>query len=126
MEMIKKKQKQNNAYRTRSARRTGPKTIVLEFVEEVEELRQQTDDVTTFDEGLTRIAGLFESRIIAIDPDANITIHWNNESNIKEWQELRVEAVTIEWSRFYLSKHQFKDKVMFIDVGALFLEGFLD
>lgn len=127
MELIKKKQKQNKAYRTKSAKRLGPKTIVLEFVEEMENLREEVgDNAVEFDSGLLRIAGLLESRILAIDPGANVIVHWNKENDIENWKDLRVDGVTIEWSRFYLGKNPFSDPSRYIDVGSLFLEGFME
>lgn len=127
MDLIKKKQEQNKAYKTKSAKRLGPKTIVLEFVEEMENLRQEVgDNAAEFDSGLARIAGLLESRILAIDPDANVIVHWNKENEVENWKDLRVEGVTIEWSRFYLGKNPFSDPTGYIDIGSLFLEGLIE
>jgi len=127
MDLIKKKQQQNKAYKIRSAKRLGPKTIVLEFVEEMENLRQEVgDDAVEFDIGLTRIAGLLESRILAIDPHANIIVHWNKENQVESWKDLRVEGVTIEWSNLYLGKNPTSDPIRYIDIGCLFLEGLIE
>jgi hypothetical protein len=125
--MIKKKQQRSKAYKDKSAKRKGPKTIVLEFVNDIENLREEAgDSAVVFDEGLNRHASLLESRILAIDPGAEITVHWNDEAKVEDWKNLRVDGVTITWSSFYLGKHPFNSKQTYIDVGALFLEGFLE
>jgi len=126
-DLIKARVAKNKRFKSKSARRAGPKTIVLEFVEEFENLRQEAgDSLLEFDSGLTRLGGLLESRLQAIDPSVEVSIQWNDEQNTENWKELRVDAVTITWSSFYLGKHPFNDKTTYIDIGGLFLEGFLD
>lgn len=124
---IKKKIASTKRYKAKSARRIGPKTIILEFIDEFEKLREESsDDVLSFDLGLTGLSKLLESRLMAIDPGIKITIHWNDENEVDNWQDLRVDAITLNWSRFYLREHPFNDETTYIDIGCLFLEGFLD
>ena len=126
-ELIKKKISNTKRYKEKSARRAGPKTIILEFIEEFEKLREEAgDSLILFDSGLARLGSLLESRLMAIDPGIDIAIHWNEERTVEDWKELRVDAITLTWSRFYLKEHPFNGETTYIDIGGLFLEGFLD
>jgi len=123
-DLIKARVAKNRIFKTKSAKRAGPKTIVLEFIEEFEKLREEVgDSLIEFDSGLSRLGGFLESRLQAIDPDVDISIQWNNEHDTENWKDLRVDSVTITWSSFYIGKHMFSDKVFHIDIGSLFLEG---
>lgn len=127
MDLIKKKQQQNKVLKTRSAKRLGPKNIVLEFIGDMESMREEVgDNAAEFDAELKRIARLLESRMMALDPDVNIIVHWNRELHIDSWKDLRVEAVTVEWSRFYMRKNPNVNPSVHIDIGNLFIEGDLD
>jgi hypothetical protein len=127
MKMIEKQKSRSKAYKDKSARRKGPKTIVREFIDDMEELRIEAgDSAVIFDEGLNRNATLLESRLMAIDPGVHVQVHWNQEHKVEDWKDLRVEAVTITWSSFYLGKHPFNSKQTHIDVGALWMEGYLE
>jgi len=125
--LIKKKIASTKRHKEKSARRLGPKTIILEFIDEFEKLREEVkDNVVLFNAGLAGLSTLLESRLMAIDPGIDILVHWNNEYNVEDWKELRVDAITLTWSKFYLKENPFSGKVTHIDIGGLFLEGFLD
>ena len=125
--LIKKKIAKTKKHKDKSARRVGPRTIILEFINEFEKLREEAgDSVILFDSGLQTLSILLEERLMAIDPDIDISVHWNNEREVEDWKELRVDGVTLTWSRFYLKEHPFNDETTYVDIGALFLEGFLD
>ena len=125
--LIQKRIANTKRHKERSARRVGPKTIILEFINEFEKLREEAgDSAIIFDAGLGRLSILLDERLMAIDPGIEISIHWNNENEVEDWKELRVDAVTLTWSRFYLKEHPFNGETTYIDIGSLFLEGFLD
>ena len=127
LDKIKKKQKQIKAYKEKSARYQGPNSLVVDFIKEMELVKNNVgDNFVEFDTGLHRAASSLERKISSLDPGAHVIVHWNKEVEVNSWKELEVEAVSIEWSSFYLGKNPFNDKVTHIDIGALFLEGYLD
>ena len=72
---------------------------------------------------------LLERRMRNIDPDVHLKIKWNDENKLSsksEWKDLRVEGVTIGWSKWYLGKHPFSDEEKYIDVAQLFIEGYFE
>jgi len=123
--LIEKRQKKNEAYKTKTAQRLGPNGIVLQFIEAMDKVLNESKGPLDFELGLEREAGFLLSRLRCIDPNVDCAITWNREDIINNWQELCVEGVLIQWSKWYLGKNPFSDAEKYIDVGTLFLDGFI-
>ena len=123
--MIRRRQQSNNSYKKKTAKRLGPNGIVLAFIQAIDEVRENAKGPLDFEAGLEREAGLLLDRMRTIDPDVDIQISWGNENKIENWKELTVDGVLIKWSKFYLRKHQYIDTEKYIDVGSLFMEGYI-
>lgn len=126
MKMIAAKQRRNTANKNRSAKRTKLQSIVVDFITAMEKVLNESMSHLDFDTGMHREANMLESRIRAIDPGVHIQVIWNNEDTVNNWKDLQVEAIKVTWSSFYLGKHPFESPEKYIDVGSLFIEGYLD
>lgn len=126
MKMIAKKQKRNTSFRNRSAKRTNIHSIVVEFIKAMEKVLTESKSHLDFDTGMNREATMLEQRMRSLDPGVKLQVLWNNENATENWQELQVEGIKIMWSGFYLGKHPFESPEKYIDVGSLFIEGYLD
>jgi hypothetical protein len=126
LDMIRKKQRRNKAWKERAAKRIGPYGIVVEFIKAMEIVVQESETPMAFEMNLEREANLMYDRFRSIDPEVEVTVCWNNEYSVDKWEDLQVEGVRVEWSRFYRKKHPLNDPTMYLDITQLFLEGYLD
>ena len=101
-------------------------TIVLEFLENIEEAKINSTHHSDFDSALHHKTELLYSSLKIIDTDVYVKIHWHDEENTENWQDLNVEAVRIKWSDQHILDNLGKDRELYVDAAQLFLEGFLD
>lgn len=135
MKLIAKKQKKNAEHKARAAQRIGPNGIVIQFVEAMEKIAKEAKNNIDYDTSLAREARLLNDNLKALDRDVNVEVVWF-DSPQEEWDEvkspdetwklLHVEGVKIVWSDNYIIKNPEKSKELYIDVGSLFLEGFIN
>src|SRR5687768_13926025 len=125
MAMIDRRKKNNKKYKRQAAKRIGPQGIVLQFIQDIDKLKGEAKGPVDFELGLTMHANTLLSRMRAIDPSVDLEIKWCDEYRVNNWQDLVVEGVLIKWSSFYLGKNPFSDPEKYIDVGSLFLEGYM-
>lgn len=127
LDKIKKKKENSKRFKARLARSKGLTSLVIEFLDAMELMRDGVgDSAVSFDQELGRLTSNLESNIKAIDPEVYIKICWNDEDKVEDWKDLRVEAVHVIWSQTYLDRNPGSAREAYVDIGSLFLEGFLD
>jgi hypothetical protein len=124
MKLIAKKQQKNSAYKTRAAKRVGPNGIVMQFIDAMEKIAQESKNSIDFDTGLSREARLLHDNMKAIDHGVAVEVIWG-ENPEENWKNLNVDGVKITWSDYHLAAFPQKSKELYIDVGSLLLEGHL-
>jgi len=121
---------QKKAYRRKekrnSALRRGPNIIVKEFISATEDLRETVPSVEAFYLGLGDLTSKLDRDMKLIDPDVQLRVMWYKEAEAENLDDLRVDGVEIKWSKFYLRKHEFADRVKVVDFGYLFVNGYFN
>lgn len=125
MDMVNKKAKVFKEYRTNSSRSLTPNKILLIFIKAIEYAQASSSDQYDFDSYLNKASNMMLSRFKGLDPNVNITIHWNTGDS-DSWQELMPTGITITWSDDYIKQNPDKDKEETIDIVHLLLEGMFD
>lgn len=123
LDLIKKKAAKLKELHTNTRRSMDPNNIMLQYMKDVEGIKQNSDDIFDFDEGLNKVTTLMENRLRAFDLDVHINIQWCNEDT---WQKMSVTGIRIVWSDNHILENPGKEKELTIDLGKLFLEGMFD
>ncbi len=110
----------------RKVAKLGPYGIVIEFIKAVENISSDSIDHVEFEASLLKDAELMYDRFKTIDPEVDVTVLWNNEYDIDNWNQLQVEGVKIKWGKFWRQKHPLEPDTKYIDIAQLMLEGYLD
>ena len=125
-ELINKKKKRIQEHRERKFR--GPKSIVCEFINNMDDALAECETADAFYMTMQTHTNTMEKRMKFLDPGVNLEVVWADKNKMsteeEEWKYLRVDAVKVVWSRWYLGKNPFSDPEIYIDVGQLFVEGF--
>ena len=125
MAKIQKRANEIKVHKKRTSRREV-ETIVLDFLESIEKAKTETSHHSDFDSRLHHDAELLYGSLKIIDPGVYIKVHWNDEENTENWQDLNVEGVRIHWSDKHMIDNPGEYPELYIDAAQLFLEGFLD
>ena len=124
MAKIKKRAGEIKRHKERTSRREV-ETIVLDFLESIEKAKADATHHSEFESSLYHESERLYSSFKIIDPKVYIKVHWNNENQIEQWQDMDVDGVAIYWSDEYKLENKEEDDT-YIDAAHLFLEGFLD
>lgn len=117
------KRKQHKKKRTRN-----PNVLVARFIDEVDKIQESVSSAEIFWAELVHLSNRLSNDFKGIDPDVEMKLVWNREDRMTKdtnWKDLRLEGVKITWSKWWRGKHPFSDPEAYIDVGTLFVDGYL-
>ena len=124
MAKIKKRASEIKRHKERTSRREV-EAIVLDFLESVEKAKLNATHHSDFESALFHEGERLYASFKLIDPNVYVKVHWNDEENLDNWQDMNVDAVRIRWSDTYILDNP-GEQDLYIDAAQLFLEGFLD
>jgi len=127
MDMIANRKRFNRSARKTEAKRLGVDRIVAQFISEFEKTTKGDAKMNAalFDYQLDSLGRKLNSRITALDPNAQVEVIWNKTNEEDGWQDLSVTGVHIKWSEIYQVTNSCSSEE-YIDVAMLALEGFFD
>ena len=123
LNMIKKKAAKLKELRTNTSRSMDPNHIMLRYMQDVEEIKKNSDDALDFEEGLNKVTTLMENRLRAFDINIHIHVQWSSGD---AWKDMSVTGIRIVWSDCYINENPGQHKETTIDIGHLFMEGLFD
>jgi hypothetical protein len=107
-------------------KKRGLWSMTADFIKAMEIVKEESATHFEFQMGLETEANKLYFDIKTLDPEVNVTIKWNKENVVDDWQDLMVQGVQVEWSRWHRGKHPLEAPSKYIDIGQLFLEGYFD
>lgn len=123
LKLINKRKKKFKELRTNTSRGMSPNKIVLQYIEDINNARQNSDDVHDFQTALNKATTLLENRLRAFDDDIHINVNWSNSD---DWKTMGVNGIHITWSKDYLEQHPDEHEKLNIDLGTLMMDGLFD
>lgn len=117
------KRKQHKKRRTRN-----PNRLIARFINEVDKIQESVSCGEIFWAELHHLGRILFNDFKGIDPEVVLKLIWNKENEIThttDWKDLRLEGVKITWSKWYRGKHPFGEPEIYIDIGTLFVDGYL-
>jgi hypothetical protein len=126
MKMIAKRQRKNAAFNKKAAELMGVNAIVLEFIDAMEKASKDSKSGFEFNDAMNRASRVLSERMKRLDGGATLEVIWNQtEVKNETWRDLTAEGIRVVWSDDYIARNPSVNKETHIDVGSLFIEGFL-
>ena len=121
--LINKRKKTNRENRISNK---DPRKIVKSYIYKISTLIETSRNGVDFFTTFSSQTNTFIDRINALDSSAKIKIHWFDEHDENtNWKDLKIKAVSINWSKEYLNKNKNSEPHLYFDIGDFIIENMI-